>query len=77
MPSQSEINSQDRYGGSTSKAQKMKQYREAWEAAIEEYNNYGRAALGTKGKIDKAQANLMYGFKAGYTCSSGPRFCAS
>lgn len=32
--------------------------------AIEEFNNFGLAAVTSKMKIDKGQSNLMFGFKA-------------
>lgn len=41
-------------------------YKEAWLKSIDEYNSYGLAATDPKFRIDKNQAGLMLGFKAGY-----------
>ena len=57
---------QEKYDHTNNKEQKSKQYREAWEAAIEEYNNFGQATFGAKVKVEKGQAQLFYGFKAGF-----------
>lgn len=55
---------QEKYNPTNNKEQKSKQYREAWETAIEEYNDFGQATFGAKVKVEKGQAQLFYGFKA-------------
>lgn len=41
-------------------------YNNAWDQAIEEYNNYGVNALTAKYRIDATSSKLMFGFKAHY-----------